>query len=283
MNFQAAKYAQQTAPHATSLTRHGDRYGLRSDALHAQMIHDKFRPETPLLLGAKAPYTIGPLPFSTTKEGVSKLLKTWGWDARALQPRGRTPDSNGVQWTIQAVEDPAFWIYSLQHGDVLITKQQPTKVSPPNAQFAVIASKKTLEHLANQDPWLQHDPWQKPAIALPTSSHMPAQSSGLSTTQIASIEANLERKILTQLQSKTAKTADTDATMEPSNLESRVTHLEHQLSQVHGSQTGLETQFGHLKTQLDQQSMMYGQVIENKLAEQMDKIESLLIKRSRHE
>eukprot|EP00435_Cladocopium_sp_Y103_P058608 s705_g20.t1 len=229
LSFQEAKYAQQTAPHVTSLTRHGDRYGLRSDAVNAEPIHAKFRPETPLLLGAKAMYIIGPLPFSTTKEGVAKLLRTWNWDARPLQPRGRSPDANGIQWTIQAVEDPAFWIYNLQHGDVLITKQQPTKAEPPTGQFAVIASKKTLDHLGQQDPWLQQDPWQKPTSVKPTSSHLPAAQPSITTAQLASMEANLERKLLSSLQSKSV---EQDASMEPSALEERVSQLEQQLGQV---------------------------------------------------
>eukprot|EP00435_Cladocopium_sp_Y103_P066284 s1305_g28.t1 len=280
MSFQEAKYAQQTAPHATSLTRHGDRYGLRSDAVHAQPIHDKFRPETPLLLGNKSIFTIGPLPYSTTKEGVAKLLKTWQWDARPLQPRGRSPDANGIQWTIQAVEDPAFWIYNLQHGDVLITKQQQPKVEPPTGQFAVIASKKTLDHLGQQDPWLQQDPWQPQQHVKPTSSHMPAAQPSITTAQLANMEASLERKLLTTLH---AKTPEVDATMEPSALEERVSQLEHQLSQVQVSQHGIEHKVGHIQTQLDKQSQVFGQVIDHKLQEQMERIENLLIKRSRHE
>lgn len=195
MNFQEAKYAQQTSAIATTLTRHGDRYGLRSDAMNAQDVHQKYHPETPLLMGSKTNYIIGPLPFSTTKEGVAKLLKAWGWDARPLQPRGRTPDANGIQWTIQAVEDPSFWIYALQHGDVLITKQQTAKAAAATDQFAVIASKKTLEHLGNQDPWLQSDPWQQPTR--PASSHQPIAPPGLIPAQLATMEPNLERKLLT--------------------------------------------------------------------------------------
>ena len=280
MSFQEAKYAQQTAPHPTSMTRHGDRYGLRSDALHAQPVHDKFRPETPLLLGSKETYLVGPLPFSTTKDGVAKMLKAWQWDARPLQPKGRTPDSNGVQWTIQAVEDPEFWIYTLQHGDVLITKQQPTKSAPPSGQYAVIASRKTLEHLGTQDPWLQHDPWQKPTAAAPVSSPLPIAQPSLSNAQLATLEANLEKKIMTSLQ---AKMPDGDATMEPSQIDHRVSHLEHQLSQVQASQQGLEAKVGQLHTQIEHQGKVFGHALDQKLAEQMDKIESLLTKRSRHE
>eukprot|EP00435_Cladocopium_sp_Y103_P039430 s1625_g10.t1 len=223
----------------------------------------------------------GPLWDSMQRQpGVAKLLKTWGWDARPLQPRGRSPDANGIQWAIQAVEEPAFWIYNLQHGDVLITKQQQPKVEPPTGQFAVIASRKTLDHLGQQDPWLQQDPWQPQQNVKPTSSHMPAAQPSITTAQLASMEANLERKLLTTLN---AKTPEVDATMEPSALEERVSQLEHQLSQVQASQQGMEHKVGHIQTQLEKQSQVFGQVIDHKLQEQMERIESLLIKRSRHE
>ena len=57
MSYQDAKYAQQTSPQSTTLTRHGDRYGLRSDVMNASQIHAKHRPDTPLLLGRRNPFT----------------------------------------------------------------------------------------------------------------------------------------------------------------------------------------------------------------------------------
>ena len=225
-------------------------------------------------------YTIGPLPFSTTKDGVSKLLKAWKWDARPLQPKGRTPDSNGVQWSIQAVEDPPYWIYNLQHGDVLITKQQQAKTTHPASHFAVIASKKTLEHLGSQDPWLQQDPWQKTYKPPAPVTHLPASSTGVSNAQLAAMEASLEKKLLTSLQ---AKMTDGDALMESTPLEERVQQLDMQLGQVQASQTGLESKVGQIQTQIEHQGVIFGQALDHKLQEQMDKIESLLTKRSRLE
>ena len=78
-------------------------------------------------------YALGPFPYSTTKDAVTKLLKAWGWEARPLQPRGRSQDGSGITWTIQATTDPGHWIYVLQHGDVLISKLQddkPAEISP---------------------------------------------------------------------------------------------------------------------------------------------------------
>ena len=109
---------------------------------------------------------------------------------------------------------------------------------------------------------------------------MPVTQSSLSTPQLAALEASLERKIMNSLQ---AKMPDGDASMEPSALEDRVQHLEKQLSQVQVSQTGLENRVGQIQTQIEHQGIMFGQALDHKLAEQMDKIESLLTKRSRLE
>ena len=150
-SYQDAKYASQMAPIATSLVRHGMRYGLRCDSMEAQQIHSKFRPDTPLLLGSsKQQYNIGPLPYATAREAVQKLLRAWDWDARPLQPKGRSQDGSGVTWLIQAVEDPACWIYTLQHGDVLITRTRENRPVVQDHSLNVVASKKTLEQLVKR-------------------------------------------------------------------------------------------------------------------------------------
>ena len=162
MSYQDAKYAQQTSPQATTLARHGDRYGLRCDTMNAQAVHEKHKPDTPLLLGqTKMMFAVGPLPYSTTKAALHKLLKAWEWDARPLQPKGRAQDGSGVTWHIQAVEDPGHWVYTLQHGDVLITKIQNNRPANQTKPFSIVASKKTLDHLQGNDPWAHYDPWRK--------------------------------------------------------------------------------------------------------------------------
>lgn len=143
MTLQDAKYAQQTSPQTTTLVRHGDRYGLRSDTMVAQEIHSKHRPDTPLLLGQnKLLFTVGPLPYSTTKTALMKILKAWDWDARPLQPKGRAPDGSGITWIVQAVEPPTHLVYALQHGDVLVAHVQDAKPQAKPEPFAIIALQK---------------------------------------------------------------------------------------------------------------------------------------------
>lgn len=278
MSYQDAQFAQQTSPFTTTLTRHGDRFGLRSDNLNAQAIHDKHRPDTPLLLGQKKSlYTMGPMPFAATKDSITKLLKTWGWDARALQPRGRAADSSGITWCIQAVEDPTHWVYTLQHGDVLISRirdRSPVKVVPVN----IVASKKTIEHLQQgEDPWLKRDPWNGSAASPVTK---PAAASNPTQAQLAQLEASVEKRVLAAIQ---AKHQDADVSMANDNIESRVSQLEKQIQQVHSHQVGMDTKINQMQNQLEVQGQQFNASLDMKLAAQMDKIEALFSKRVRHE
>ena len=285
LTFQDAKYAQQTSPQTTTLARHGDRFGLRSDTMNAQEIHEKHRPDTPLLLGqSKMVYAVGPLPFSTTKAALTKLLKAWQWDARPLQPKGRAQDGSGITWHIQAVEDPGHWVYTLQHGDVLISKLQDTKHVAAPMPYSIVASKKTLEHLQGADPWAHYDPWRKDGPPAPASNASTTPSSSNSSVQqvtqaqIAALEANFDKKL-----QMIARPTDGDASMDPTGMEGRIAQLEHQFQQVQAMQIGTDARVGQLQTQIDQQSKQLGDRIEEKLTEQMERIEQLLCKRGRFE
>eukprot|EP00435_Cladocopium_sp_Y103_P057264 s169_g19.t1 len=249
--YQEAKYAQQTSPQTTSLVRHADRYGFRSDALNAQEIHMKHRPETPLLLGQhKMLYVLGPLPYSTTKQAVTKILKAWNWDARPLQPRGRSQDGSGIQWTIQATSDPSHWIYVLQHGDVLISKVQEERQIEPPAAYSIVASKRTMLHLNQSDqsdPWLLNDPWKQPAKK--TNGNVPPAPMNLPPSVLASIETNVEKRLLATLTPKVSN-GDQDMHMEGESIECRVSQLEQQLMQVQAGQASIEQRIGHVVSDL---------------------------------
>jgi hypothetical protein len=256
MTFQDAKYAQQTSPQATTLARHGDRFGLRSDVMNAQEIHDKHRPNTPLLMGqTKMLYAVGPLPYSTTKAALHKLLKAWQWEAKPLQPKGRAQDGSGVTWHIQATEDPGHWVYSLQHGDVLISKIQDTKQAAVQMPYSIVASKKTIEHLQGPDPWANYDPWRKNGppnagqATKPSSSTPPSQP--VTQAQLAAWEASMEKKM-----QAFAKHPDGDADMDSSTMDARITNLENRFNQVQQAQAGMDTKVSQLQVQIDHQSKL---------------------------
>lgn len=281
-SYQDARYASQTAPSATSLVRHGTRYGLRCDSMEAEQIHSKFRPDTPLLLGSsKQQFCIGPLPYATTREAVQKLLRAWDWDARPLQPRGRSQDGSGVTWLIQAVEDPACWIYTLQHGDVLITKTKESKPIVHDNTLNVVASRKTMEQLAKKvevDPLQAFDPWQKYQATSSVAAAPIAKVSSSATAQIAEVEARLEKKIMAVVQSK-----DHDTPMESPVVDERISRLEVQMQQIATHQQQMDSRVGQMQQQIDTQGQQFNAALDCKLNEQMGRIEALLLKRSRHE
>ncbi len=279
-SFHEAKYAQQTSPQRTSLVRHGDRYGLRSDTLHAKEVHELHRPETPFLMGGtKMLYSLGPLPYSTTREAIIKLMKVWQWEGRPLQPRGRSADGSGVNWTIQATSDPSHFVYQLQHGDVLITKAFPKKTDDRDSTLNIVASKKTIEQLQQTeqiDPLWQQDPWKqyKPSSQTAASSHAPA----ITQAQLAKIEDNVARKVQATIQPK-----DEDANMTDAQTQDRISKLEHQIQSVTSQQRNIEDKIGNMQHQLDQQGVQFKQTLEQQLGDQMSRIEALLVKRVRHE
>lgn len=264
-NFQDAKYSQQTSPQTTTLVRYGDRFGLRSDTMNAEEIHQKFRPDTPMLLGqSKQIYLVGPLPFSTTREAVSKLLRAWNWEARPLQAKGRSADATGLTWAIQAVEEPGHYVYTLAHGDVLISKSSDTKPQQQDRTYQVVASNKTINQLQTKegsDPWVKNDPW---GGYTPTSSSAASSStqSGLTVSQIATIEANIEQKIRSSM----------DMPMERSGLEERVIALEAKIQQT-------DAKVGQFQQQMDHHYNSLNTSIESKFNDQMNRLEALLSKR----
>ena len=282
MNYREAKYAQQTAPHAASLVRHADRYGLRSDPMNATAIHTKHRPDTPLLLGnTKALYSIGPLPYSTTKEAVAKLLKAWNWEARPLHPKGRSQDGSGINWTIQATEDPQFWIYALAHGDVLITAIKDTKPVTGHQPFSIVASKKTMDQLQQQgqDPWDQHDPWKNYNEPTKRPVASTVTTMGATPAQLAAMEHSLEQKLLAAIHTK----SDGDVAMDSTGMESRMTAVEQQIQHLQAGQNGLEVKLNQVQHQVEHQAQRFESSLDSKLQDQMDKIEHLLRKRAHHE
>ena len=77
--------------------------------------------------------------------------------------------------------------------------------------------------------------------------------------------------------------------MMPTAIEERVTQLqlEQHLQHVHASQAGLETKITQNQHQVEQQSVQFSQALDQKLdivmQQQMERIEHLLSKRSKHE
>eukprot|EP00435_Cladocopium_sp_Y103_P041629 s730_g11.t1 len=280
----------------------GDRYGPRTSVEDAPTVHGQHRPEVAHLDGAFAKtFKIAPLPFGSTRQSSQKVFDTWGWNARPSHTQGLTPDREGLVWIAHATEQPSFYIFTMQHGDVLISEMPTQKPMSVSQEGVPVASTRTLRHLSataaalssqngdqtKQDPLQLNDPW---AGAYRSQTSKP---SAITPSQMAMMENNVEKRLRATFQeSMQPKQAD-DATMD-GQVDLRVSSLEHQVSSLTENLTLLtnsvssfkqqqlthNTQVAHqvqaLKSQADQQELSMKSLLEQKMEEQMSRIEALL-------
>ena len=283
-----ALLAAQTSTVKCNVARNGQRFGLRVPKQHAAAVHKAHRPDIDFIEGGvKQTYRLGPFPWGTTKQALQKVFAAWGWPARVGQPAGQDPDHRGVFWSAVASQSPSHWVFTMTHGDVLITCTDTVKQQSPQVSHGVVASVKTIKAIkqiaepTKDDPWLQHDPWARPSQA----------AKPIAKDQLAAMEVSITNKI------KAAVLAE-DASM-PAASDTRVQELEDQVktlssnfTQLHASMSGFQqqqqqhntqvaNQISTLKGQVDSQASSLQGMIESKLDDQMTRLEALLSKRLR--
>ena len=287
---------KQTSTVRTWIVRNGDRYGLRTNSANHQSLHSHHKPEVEFLAGETISFRVGPLPYGTTRGSLQKVIKEWEWTARPVQPQGQV--HNGVMWLVQANQIPPFWVYTMSHGDILITQiENGGKGSKQNALSAApLASQRTLHHLTTQvtrphidksaqDPFQVNDPWA-PANA------------ALSSSQIANIETQVEKRVMAQVQPaiQQALSSSDDAEMIPA-VDDRVSQLESQIKQINENMQksnqsfqvfqqqqmqqnqAMTHQISNVKQQVDSQYHSLQTMLDSKMEDQMSRIEALLVKR----
>ena len=265
----------------TTIARMGNRFGLRVDRHKAEQVHVQHRPDLMFLDGHELkPYRVGPFPYGSTKESISKGFKHLGWNARPVQPISQMQVQEGIFWQVMAPQEPTHWIYQMKHGDILIAKQEDQKETALPATGHIIASKKTISTLKQPqsdmpiDPWLQADPWQAPQTgrkptATPT---MPIVTPG----QLAALESRLEQKIHASASETKEDTMQVEQTSRIEALEMQVNTLTQSFSTFQGHQA-------KINQQIASQLQGFEGRIDSKLEDQMQRIESLLSKKMRHE
>lgn len=236
-SFEQAQAAQASVQDQTCLIRVAHRYGLRTAAAQAPALHNQFKPDVPFLSGsALSTWVIGPLPWGTTRKALLSLFQTWEWQAKPLQPAGRSNQGEGLQWHIMAAGPPPMLVYSLSHGDVVITKHEP--------QVQMTQDQTTPPGRSQP---LQGDPWAASAAKL--------VSPQITPLQMARIEEQVTNKIM-----KSLKTDQDDEPMDQT-WEPRIAALEAQLQQVQQDQSQmaantstLQQRVDHLGSQLEVQT-----------------------------
>lgn len=227
-----------------------------------------------------------------------KLFATWHWQARPGQPVGQSKDHCGVFWSIQSAENPSHWVFTMEHGDVLISAIPNAKEQQRQTDNLLVASRKTFKALqpasqkaiidkSKPDPFQFDDPWDpKPN----------AGTKSVSVAQLAAIEANVEKRVLANISTK--QTEEGDVKMDDAT-DSRVAKLENQFRQLsenmtamsasmnnfHQQQQHVNGQLGNqvasIKQQVDSQNVQLQTMLDNKMEEQMSRIEGLLTKRAK--
>eukprot|EP00438_Fugacium_kawagutii_P028666 Skav214044 [mRNA] locus=scaffold2017:251199:256145:+ [translate_table: standard] len=295
MDKPSALLAMQSTQREVSLVRSGQRYGLRVLGSHAAEVHQQHKPNTPFLnTNQVAMFQVGPFPYGATKQTILKTFQMWSWQARPVQPYGRSANSQGLMWLVHAMEKPAFEVYTLEHSDVIISELPKKTRSEPSASMDIQGSSRTMEALATPsaskptsshvDPFDNNDPWapyqmQKQARA---ASSAPA----VAPAELARIAAQIEQKVTQNL---TKADGSEDELMADSSrvteLETRLSRLEvqvqtnHEASQMQARE--LAGQITNVQQQVESQSTLFTQHVDNKLAEQLSHIERILEKRAR--
>eukprot|EP00438_Fugacium_kawagutii_P021051 Skav222607 [mRNA] locus=scaffold5038:168782:173185:- [translate_table: standard] len=290
--------ALQTSPHWTSLIRHGNRYGLRTCAQHAESIHTLHKPKVPYLSSAQLRnFSVGPMPFNCTRTSLSKMFELWGWKARAIQPKGRAVDGTGVLWQVQAEHPPVSEVFQMNHSDVIITEDDGKTRPGPSQPVDVLASAKTVAALRKkpqvsdgnpqQDPWANYDPWYTTSQSRPK--QMKSAPSELTQQQLLALEDHMTERI----KQAVIKDGAPDAVMTPvddpriSALENRMQQVEQTIQQNAQIQTQQHQELTHhiatVQKNLDGQTQSVQQLLDNRFGEQLDHIERLLAKRMKTE
>ena len=275
-----AMQMKQQAKAQTFVVRVAQRYGLKTSVASAQVIHEQFRQDTPFLAGHTTTYVVGPLPWGCTRHTLQKLIASWNWPAKAIQPAGRSADGNGILWHAQASLPPQHPVITMSHGDVLIVAKD-SQVSKPQ-RVAIEASSHTQECLSaasKEHKPLETDPWAAAAAQLPH-----RQPPGLTPVQVQQLEDRIDRKFASCISS-----SDGDSLMQDA-LEPRVKALEDQIAKLNDAQhqqvattQALSSKVTQVQQQVEHQGAQFRNHLESQLADQMSKIEALLNKRPRNE
>eukprot|EP00438_Fugacium_kawagutii_P001429 Skav205000 [mRNA] locus=scaffold3521:51641:56874:- [translate_table: standard] len=294
----SARLALQSSPEGLALVRSGQRFGIRVAVKDAAVVHNRHKPQTPFLATAEVrTFQVGPWPYGATKASIHKVFQSWKWSARPVQPKGRSATGTSLMWEVQACEAPAYEVWQLSHGDILVT-EVPRKAKPAQSSAAgVQGSQRTIAALSvvaqkqgKDDPWQQEgDPWQsyertnkQPRLSTPSSASRPQQVA----VNVEAIAAQVEEKVIANLaKSQPPKEPQSDDELMADDprvqaLESRLNQLELTVQQQHTAQAAhnqaIARQVDQVQQQVDHQAEAMRSHLDQRMNEQLGHIEQLL-------
>ena len=294
---QSLQHLRQTTPASLGIARVADRFGLRVRSEQAQAVHQSIRPDAVFLAqGPRLQYSVGPIPYGTDRQALSKALKGCNWDAKPIQPVGSVDGGKGNTWTVHSTTAPPTNILHMMHGEVVIsTLKAPDNerqhVRKPFGAAATLNLCGSANVTSGKDPWLITDPWQSYQGPRHEQSTVGIQDASESIRQL---ESKIEQAVL-------AKIPPPPISMDQDDVQERVGDLEKQVQVLMNRQQHLETsvqknhvqqsaQLTQLQSQLNAQGQQFSgqlatqqQSMQNMFEAQMSQIRSLLVKRPREE
>ena len=232
MQRSALNHMCQTNPTAIGIARVGERIGLRTLATQASELSKAVRPDVVYLpAGPKQQFLAGPFPFGTDRNSLTKALHQMAWEARPLQPLASV-DNKGSMWLIQSTEEPPANLWTMSHGDVLISRHKGLK-DVKDTKARPVATTETIALCNTQigaspvpsDPWLQADPW----------GGYVAQSAGRTDASegLKQLESKIQKAVLASLPQSSSQ-------MEVDDVPDRVQMLEQQMHTMMHKHASLE-------------------------------------------
>eukprot|EP00438_Fugacium_kawagutii_P018205 Skav230727 [mRNA] locus=scaffold401:233598:238605:- [translate_table: standard] len=274
------------------LVRTGQRFGLRVLRSDAPTVHAQHK-DSPYLDTVDALiYIGGPFPWGATRATLVKLFAQWKWEARPLQPKGRSIDGKGLLWEIQAAAAPQFSVYTLEHADILIAAAPAKPKTVVNASQELQGSAHTIAVLQSQqaqatqpaaDPLQVNDPWSNKQLKTAAGS-CPAPRVEMAMAQV---EQRLKQHVQEQITAMRNDDEDMGDDPRIEALEKKVLNLEqvvHANAQTQQQQAHeMAGQIQQLNRKVDTQTSHLQQHMDNKLQEQLTQIEILLSKQRKTE
>eukprot|EP00438_Fugacium_kawagutii_P025942 Skav207667 [mRNA] locus=scaffold1857:195285:199649:+ [translate_table: standard] len=277
---------KQTDDQVLGLVRMNDRWGLRSTANNAAMVHARIRPDTAFLsMGNRQQFMIGPMPFGADRAAITRAMKTLQWDIKPLQPVSSLPNK-GNMWVVLTVCEPPENLVRMDHGEVMITRHKTSERDTKQVVHKPVASTATIhlcaEKTESNDPWLQDDPW---ASGRPLAPAAPVPSA-----VVQKLEEKIEQSVLDRL-------AQSSTSMVQDDVPDRLQQLEANFQLLVGQHQALENkvaesdqrqsnQLASLQVQVNQQGLQLRGAIDAQaqnmgalFESQMQQIRSLLSKR----
>eukprot|EP00438_Fugacium_kawagutii_P020621 Skav221402 [mRNA] locus=scaffold1352:61794:66652:+ [translate_table: standard] len=269
------------------LVRTGQRYGLRVMRTDAPQVHAQHKDSPYLDTVAAQIYIGGPFPWGATRATLVKLFGQWKWEARPLQPRGRSVDGKGLLWEIQAAAAPQFSVYTLEHADVLISAVPAKPRAAASSSQEIQSSERTMDALkkhhkpdppATEDPLQANDPWGNKQLKT---------GNGVSAApKVELAMAQVEQRLKVHVQEQIQAMKSDDKEM---GDDDRITALEHKVNTMEQviqanaqtqqrQATEMAGQIQQLNHKVDSQTTHIQQHMDSKLKEQLESIEALLSK-----